>query len=855
MSSSSSSSAASRLARPVPFTPKRPLSANASSDDLTAARATRSTAIPSTPTILGSAKKYKAALSSESRARTTSKVKPLGLGSVPPTPIRGQSADGSRPKTPSTPRRGTDSPFLQPSMSEMDVSRIDPEEALVDFQTVEPGDVSAEIDESTLEALNGYGKEDKVLVSIRVKPTEAALAWEIPNTIPKSIKLEQQYTKSSATPPQDFRFDEVLTGSDNKSMYNAVARSHVCAAMDGYNAVVFAYGQTASGKTFTLTGDEDQPGIIPRAMKDIFSYIRRTPAREYLLRCSYLEIYNETIHDLLAPPSSSVTQPVQIQGTGANIILTPLREEVVTSLKSVREVLQRGEGNRRTASTDWNERSSRSHSVFRVVIESRERGSGDDNGPPSGRTTPGFRPPTPGGPRLQARGGRSVQTSVLSLIDLAGSEKATSDKERTREGKYINTSLLTLGTVIATLAENSAKNKNDHVPFRNSKLTRMLQPSLSGNARISVICTINPDTSAIGESTSTLLFAQRIKRVQLNAQKKEVVDTEALLERYRKEIEDLKKRLAEREAEAPVRTRRLSAREQLEESRAMNDLNTRIKQLTKLILTSQTVDESRGDQSRPSSPTKIDFDMSPYQLQQELLGARRHIETQEQQILSLEAALSARPELPADAPESEKDRLIAEQAKTIRELEIVVRGYEDNLGEPLRAVREDVEKEWMEKLEKEVRRREEKEAWADELVKQLEKEKKARLKLEDERQALASFVKRFDTLWLSTGVPLPSTKLNPPMPTPGGAASIFAERQRTRIVSSEVDMPTVAETDSPLRIGTGMVEPSLLEEEWDDVKDVSFENDGPILPPPTKNGDPFKPSGLRDVLGERGNLS
>ena len=102
---------------------------------------------------------------------------------------------------------------------------------------------------------------------------------------------------------------------------------------------------------------------------------------------------------------------------------------------------------------------------------------------------------------------------------------------------------------------------SDHVPFRNSKLTRLLQPSLSGNARISVICTINPDPSAITESTSTLLFAKRIKSVKLNAQKKEVVDTDALIERYRKEIEDLKSRLAEREAEAPVRNRRLSARE------------------------------------------------------------------------------------------------------------------------------------------------------------------------------------------------------------------------------------------------------------------------------------------------------
>ena len=112
------------------------------------------------------------------------------------------------------------------------------------------------------------------------------------------------------------------------------------------------------------------------------------------------------------------------------------------------------------------------------------------------------------------------------------------------------------------------------------------------------------------------------------------------------------------------------------------------------------------------------------QLQQELLAARRQMETQATQILSLEAALLSRPQLPPDASESEKDKLLTEQAKSIRELEIVVKGYEENLGEPLRAVREDVEKEWAQKLEQEVRLREEKEAWADELVKQLDKERK-----------------------------------------------------------------------------------------------------------------------------------
>ena len=182
--------------------------------------------------------------------------------------------------------------------------------------------------------------------------------------------------------------------------------------------------------------------------------------------------------------------------------------------------------------------------------------------------------------------------------------------------------------------------------------------------------------------------------------------------------------------------------QQMDESNAMKDLNSRIKQLTKLILTSQTVDEA----SRPGSPVKIDFDMSPYQvgpqstnllsdiqasetnppfqLQQELLSARREMDSQALQILALENTLRDRPLLPPDAPESEKDKLIMEQGKTIRELEIVVKGYEENLGEPLRAVREDVESEWQVKLDEEIKKRQEKEAWADELVKQMEKEKK-----------------------------------------------------------------------------------------------------------------------------------
>jgi centromeric protein E len=133
----------------------------------------------------------------------------------------------------------------------MDVSRVDPEEVLVDWETVEPADISGEVDENFLTRNSNGNKDDKVLVSIRVRPSESPSAWDTQANA-RSIKVLPQHHRNTATTPPVFNFDEILTGSDNKSVYNAVARNHVCAAMDGYNAVIFAYGQTASGKTFTL---------------------------------------------------------------------------------------------------------------------------------------------------------------------------------------------------------------------------------------------------------------------------------------------------------------------------------------------------------------------------------------------------------------------------------------------------------------------------------------------------------------------------------------------------------------------------------------------------------------------------
>ena len=242
------------------------------------------------------------------------------------------------------------------------------------------------------------------------------------------------------------------------------------------------------------------------------------------------------------------------------------------------------------------------------------------------------------------------------------------------------------------------------------------------------------------------------------------------------------------------------------------------------------------------------------QLQQELLAARRQIESQANQILSLEAALLARPELPPDAPETEKDKLIADQQKSIRELEIVVRGYEDNLGEPLRQVREDVEREWEARLAAEVKRREEKEVWATELVRQLEKEKKLRVKLEEERRALAAFVSKFDALGLGAGSLLAPSSLSV-----SGSASASMGSGRARSYLSKIGsggLGVVAEeTESPMRIDLKN-QPSLLdqtpEEEWSLMEDVSFEMEvngkGKVV-----NGKRAE-SVLKEILGRKENI-
>lgn len=409
----------------------------------------------------------------------------------------------------------------------------------------------------------------------------------------------------------DYYYDNVFATHDNNAkVYDSSAKRLVRRVMEGYHGTVFAYGMTGTGKTFSMQGTATSPGVIPLAITDIFSYIRETPSREFLLRVSYLEIYNERIHDLLsAPPAGTgpgVPQQEEIklrEDSKRGVYASPLKEEIVQSPTQLLRVIARGDHARRTSSTQYNARSSRSHAVVQIVVESRERIPG--SGAMGDNKRSGL---LPGG----------VRVSTLSLIDLAGSERAAETKERRTEGSHINKSLLTLGTVIARLSGDKDKDgkptdkDGKHLPYRDSKLTRLLQGALSGDSLVSILCTIQIGSvgsaaaanSHTGETLNTLKFASRAKNnIVSHAKKAEEAlgaggdgGARVLLERYRMEILELRGQLEgqarakdddeekEREKEAEQR----HEEQMLEMQLARTALKERIEHLNRLILSSKS---------------------------------------------------------------------------------------------------------------------------------------------------------------------------------------------------------------------------------------------------------------------------
>ncbi|XP_048775989.2 chromosome-associated kinesin KIF4-like isoform X2 [Ostrea edulis] len=261
----------------------------------------------------------------------------------------------------------------------------------------------------------------------------------------------------------------------------------------GYNATVLAYGQTGSGKTFTMGGcyeaslseDETEMGIIPRVIRELFNGIADRPESDFAVKVSYLEIHNEDINDLLCPPAKQ--EPLSIrEDLNGEIRLPGLSEVVVQSFEETMNCLQSGSSGRTTGSTAMNTHSSRSHAIFTIHIEQKKKQDMDD-----------------------------VCKCKFQLVDLAGSERAKRTQavgERFKEGVNINKGLLSLGNVISALGEeNQARN---HIPYRDSKLTRLLQDSLGGNSYTLMIACVSPADSNMEETLNTLRYADRARKIK-----------------------------------------------------------------------------------------------------------------------------------------------------------------------------------------------------------------------------------------------------------------------------------------------------------------------------------------------------
>lgn len=348
-------------------------------------------------------------------------------------------------------------------------------------------------------------KEEKILVSVRLRPLNQKEKTK--NDVSDWCVKNNTVMYNSSHPdrpmsPSAYSFDRVFGWEcPTRKVYDEGAKEVALSAINGINSTIFAYGQTSSGKTYTMKG------ITDYAITDIYDYIEQHSDKEFVLKFSAMEIYNEAVKDLL----SSDSGPLRLlDDPEKGTVIEKLSEEILRDQNHLQELLSICEAQRKIGETSLNETSSRSHQILRLTIES------------SAREYLGIE-------------SSSTLAATVNFVDLAGSERvsqALSAGARLKEGCHINRSLLTLGGVIRKLS----KGRNGHVPYRDSKLTRILQNSLGGNARTAIICTMSPARSHVEQSKNTLFFASCAKEVSTNAKVNVVTSDKALVKQLQKEL-------------------------------------------------------------------------------------------------------------------------------------------------------------------------------------------------------------------------------------------------------------------------------------------------------------------------------
>ncbi|XP_067141654.1 centromere-associated protein E-like [Centruroides vittatus] len=403
---------------------------------------------------------------------------------------------------------------------------------------------------------------DNIHVAIRVRPliareknNRSEIHWKVEN---KNTIIQVDNT-GKLVPNCSYTFDRVFNVNEsNVCIYEEICLPIVNSVMEGINGTIFAYGQTSSGKTYTMVGTRDNPGIIFFTINSIFDTIENMPDREFLLRISYMEIYNEAISDLL---SENTNQNLRIyENLDGQLCVQELKEVTVTNYDQIFQIWRQGEKNRHIDATCMNDKSSRSHTIFRMIIESRRRGDNLDD---------------------------AVKVSHLNLVDLAGSERSGqtgATGERFKEGVHINKSLLMLGNIISRLSEGG---EGQFVNFRDSKLTRILQNSLGGNTRTAIICTVTP--ASLQQTQSTLLFANRAKCIRNDPVVNEVLTDAAMLKRCKKQIKQLNDELEKIKNSAQSEKVSAMEKELEEKNKQLLELEQTIKSLTENVVVSKQV--------------------------------------------------------------------------------------------------------------------------------------------------------------------------------------------------------------------------------------------------------------------------
>ncbi|KAK7793516.1 hypothetical protein R5R35_009502 [Gryllus longicercus] len=375
------------------------------------------------------------------------------------------------------------------------------------------------MDKNKFAARRGPSNE-AVQVVVRCRPMNAK---ELANGFKKVVDVHPSRGVIEILNPRDdgkerkksFTFDAVYDAmSTQEELYNETAHPLVSSILDGFNGTIFAYGQTGTGKTYTMEGskpDPSQKGIILRSFDQIFNYISRSKNMQYLVRTSYLEIYQEEIRDLLSKDRRKTYELREAAGIG--VYVKDLSSFVCKSAKEIEHVMYVGNQNRSIGATNMNDHSSRSHAIFMITIEMSD--------------TDSFK--------------KIIRVGKLNLIDLAGSErqsKTGATGERLKEASKINLSLSALGNVISALVDG----KNPHIPYRDSKLTRILQDSLGGNSKTIMVANIGPASYNYDETLTTLRYANRAKNIK-NKPRVNEDPKDALLREYQMEIARLKEKL------------------------------------------------------------------------------------------------------------------------------------------------------------------------------------------------------------------------------------------------------------------------------------------------------------------------